>query len=262
MPTARIGDIDVSYASRGEGPALLFIMGLTGSSGHWRDLPDRLAGFRVVTYDNRGAGKTSAPPGPYSTAQLAGDALGLLDHLGIEQAAVFGVSMGGMIAQELALRAPERVTKLVLGCTSPGGPHALPPEPEVVAAFGGVGQGNAEETVRRLLALNFSARFLEEQPDVFEELVEYGLRTRMKTAGYQGQVAAVVGHHAAPRLGALRVPTLILTGDADRLIPAGNAELLAAAIVGARRKTFPGVGHMFWIEAALQTEAAIRGFLA
>jgi pimeloyl-ACP methyl ester carboxylesterase len=262
MPTARIGDIDIAYESQGEGPALLTIMGLTGSSGHWRDLPAHLADrFRVVTFDNRGAGKTSVPPGPYSTRQLAGDALGLLDHLGIEKTAVFGVSMGGMIAQELALRAPERVTKLVLGCTSPGGPAALPPEPDVVAGFGSIGQGGAEATVRRLLALNFSARFLEEQPDVFEELVQYGLTARMKPAGFQGQAAAVVGHDAASRLGALAVPTLILTGDLDRLIPAGNAKLLSAAIPGSHVVTFAGVGHMFWVEAAAQTEAAIRGFL-
>jgi 3-oxoadipate enol-lactonase len=262
LEKANIGNIDVAYESRGEGPALLFIMGLTGSSGHWRDLPARLADrYRVVTFDNRGAGGTSVPPGPYSTKQLAGDALGLLDHLGIDRAAVFGVSMGGMIAQELALRAPERLTKLVLGCTSPGGPRAFPPEPEVVAAFASVGQGGAEATVRRLLALNFSERFLKERADVFEELVQYGLTARMKTTGFQGQVAAVVGHDASSRLGGLRAPTLILAGDNDRLIPAGNAELLAAAIPGARRETFPGVGHMFWIEAASETEAAIRAFL-
>lgn len=262
MATARIGDIDMAYETHGGGPALLAIMGLTGSRGHWRGFPQRFADrSRVITYDNRGAGETSAPSGAYSTGQMATDALGLLDHLGIASAVVLGVSMGGMIAQELALRAPERVTKLVLGCTSFGGRTGLPPEPEVVAAFASIGQGGAEATVRRLLATNFSPRFLTERADVVEELVQYGLANRMTPAGFQGQLAAVAAHDAAARASGVRVPTLLVTGSVDRLIPAGNAALLAGVIPGSRVVTLDGVGHMFWIEAPDASEQAIRAFL-
>jgi len=263
MPTARIGDIDMAYDTEGEGPAFLAIMGLTGSRGHWNGFAQRFADrYKVVTYDNRGVGQTTAPAGMYTTAQMADDALGLLDHLGIESAVVFGVSMGGMIAQELALRAPQRVSKLILGCTSFGGRTSLPPEPEVIAAFGSIGQGGAEATVRRLLATNFSPRFLAERTDVIEEMVKYGLANRMTPAGFQGQFAAVTTHDASPRMSGIRVPTLILAGEVDRLIPHGNAKLLAAAIPGSRVVTLEGVGHMFWIESPDAAEKAIREHLA
>jgi pimeloyl-ACP methyl ester carboxylesterase len=262
MPTARIGDIDVLYEIEGDGPPLLAIMGLTGTLGHWRGFPRRFTDeHRVITFDNRGAGGTSAPAGPYTTAQLARDALGLLDHLGIESAVVLGVSMGGMIAQALALEAPERVTKLVLACTSHGGNTAVPPDPEVLAAFASGTKGGAEATVRRLLALNFSPRFLEESAHIFEELVTYGLANRMTPAGFYGQAAAVGMHDVAARVNEIRVPTLVITGALDRLIPAGNAALLGNAIAGSRVVTLEGVGHMFWIEAADDAEKAIRSFL-
>jgi pimeloyl-ACP methyl ester carboxylesterase len=262
MPTARVGDIDVAYETFGEGPPLVMIMGLTGSRGHWRGFPERFADrHRVVTFDNRGAGESSAPNGPYSTAQMAMDTLGLLDHLEVESAAIFGVSMGGMIAQELALRAPKRVAKLVLGCTSYGGRTALPPDPEVVGAFSNIGRGGAEASIRRLISPNFSGRFLAERPDVIDELVAYGLAHRMSPAGFEGQLAAVATHDVALRASAIRNRTLLLTGDVDRLIPGRNSELLAAEIRGSRVVTLEGVGHMFWIEAPDAAERAMREFL-
>ncbi|MBX3229170.1 MAG: alpha/beta fold hydrolase [Labilithrix sp.] len=264
MPKVVIGDLELAYESRGrdDAPVLLAIMGLSGTSGHWRGFPARFEDrYRVVTFDNRGAGETSAPAGPYSTAQMAGDALALLDQLGVAEASVLGVSMGGMIAQELALRAPDRVAKLVLACTTPGGRGAILPGPDVLASFANVGKGGAEATVRRLLALNFSPRFLAASADVFEELVTYGLANRMTPAGFQGQLAAVASHDAAARLPGIRAPTLVLTGDLDRVIPPGNARLLADAIPGARLVMLEGIGHMFWIEAAAEAEAAIRALL-
>lgn len=263
MPTARIGDIDMAYEVHGEGPVFLAIMGLTGSMGHWRGFPERFADrHRVVTFDNRGAGRSAAPAGPYSTAQLARDALGLLDHLGIQAATVFGVSMGGMIAQQLALEAPTRVDRLVLGCTTHGGRTAVLPDREVLAAFASVGQGGAEATVRRLLALNFGPGFMEHGASVFEELVAHGLANRMTAVGFQGQLMAVTTHDVAARVGSIHTPTLIVTGTHDRLIPAANAELLAAKIPSSRVVTLDGIGHMFWIEAADAAATAIREFLS
>lgn len=262
MTTARIGDIDVAYESVGEGPALLAIMGLTGTMGHWRGFPQRFADrHRVITFDNRGAGKTSAPAAQYSTAQMARDALGLLDHLGIQAATVFGVSMGGMIAQELTIQAPERVQKLVLGCTTLGGTLGIPSDPEVLAGFASVGKGSAEDTVRRLLAFNFSPKFLEGGNPVFEDLVAHGLANRMTQAGFHGQISAVVGHDTTARVSEIKVPTLLLTGTVDRLIPAANAKLLAERIGHSTIATLDGIGHMFWIEAADAAEKAIRTFL-
>jgi 3-oxoadipate enol-lactonase len=261
MPAAKIGDIDIAYETHGEGPPLIAIMGLTGSRGHWRGFAERFADrHRVITFDNRGVGETSVPQGPYSTAQMADDALGLLDHLGIGTAIVFGVSMGGMIAQELALRAPDRVTKLILGCTSAGG-STLTLEPDTLAAFGSIGQDGAEATIRRLLSINFSPKFLSERADVFEELVQYGLAHRMKSTGFFGQMLAVTSHDASARVSELRMPTLLVTGNVDRLIPSENTRTLATAIPHARVVMLDGVGHMFWVEAPEATESAMRAFL-
>lgn len=264
MPTVTVGDIEMAYETSGppDGPALLAIMGLTGSMGHWRDFPQRFADrHRVIAFDNRGAGRTSAPAGAYSTAQLARDALGLLDALGVDEAHVFGVSMGGMIALELALQAPARVKRLVLGCATHGGPASSPPEADVIAAFGSIGKGNAEATVRRLLALNFGPRFLEERTDVMDQLVAYGLANRMTPAGFHGQLAAVAGHDVTARVSEIEAPTLVVTGSIDRLIPPRNARLLGAAIPRSRVVELEGIGHMFWVEAADAAEQAMREFL-
>jgi pimeloyl-ACP methyl ester carboxylesterase len=206
-------------------------------------------------------GQTSAPRELYTTAQMAKDTLKLLDHLEIGRAIVFGVSMGGMIAQELALAAPERVEKLILGCTSFGGPTALPAEPEVVAAFESIGRGASEATVRQHIEANFSRAFGAQRPDVIQTLLEHGARFRMSPPGFRGQVAAVKSHNAASRVAEITAPTLLLTGDEDRLIPAANATLLAAAMPSARLVTLTGRGHMFWIEAAETAEDTIRSFL-
>ena len=262
MPTARIHDIDLVYEEHGEGPPLLAIMGLTGSRYHWRGFPERFAEkHRVITYDNRGVGETSAPMGPYTAAQMADDAIGLLDHLGIEKAIVFGVSMGGMIAQEVALRAPGRVGKLILGCTHFGGVSAIPPHQRVTEAFSTIGQGGVEESIRRLLRTNFSERFLAERGDLFEEMLKHGVANRMSPKGFQGQFMAVATHDTAARVNGIGVETLIITGDDDLLIPHGNAALLAKQVPNNRVAILPGVGHMFWIEGAPEAEAAIRAFI-
>jgi len=259
--TAKIGDLEIAFDVKGEGPPLLCIMGLTGSQGHWWKFTDRFAdAHRVITFDNRGVGRP-APAGPYSIPQMADDALGLLDHLGVASAAIFGVSMGGMIAQEIALRAPDRVTKLILGCTSAGGTLAVPPADDVTAAFTTIGKDGPEASIRRLLAINFSDRFSRERMDVFEDLVKYGLANRMSATGFMGQWSAVAMHDTASRVKDIKPPTLLITGEVDRLIPAGNTSAIAAKIPQARVVTLSGAGHMFWIEAADEAEAAMRAFL-
>src|SRR5271166_1804821 len=128
MPSAELPGLTLHYQEQGEGPALLLIAGIPAIASDWAPLAGGLAaaGHRVIAYDNRGSGASTVTPGPYATAQLADDAVALLDNLGIERTDVFGMSMGGMIAQELALAAPERLRRLVLGCTHAGITHAAP----------------------------------------------------------------------------------------------------------------------------------------
>ena len=125
MPTVQANEIEIYYEEHGEGPPLLLIMGWGGNAATWKpQLPGLAERFHVIAFDNRGAGRTKAPDGPYTIAQMADDTAGLLDSLELPSAHVFGISMGGMVAQELALSHAERVRTLVLGCTSPGGPNA------------------------------------------------------------------------------------------------------------------------------------------
>lgn len=260
MATARLGDIDVAYDTFGSGPPLVAIMGLTGARWHWRGFPERFAdSFRVITFDNRGVGATTAPKGPYTAAQMAEDTLALMDHLAIEQAAILGVSMGGMIAQELAIAAPARVTKLVLGCTSFGGRTAIPVPGPTSAAFAQVGRG--PDALRRVIELNFSAKYAGEEKATIDALLEYGLANRMTPNGFQGQLMAVATHDTAERVRTISAETLIITGDEDHLIPAANAKLIHELIPRARTVILPGVGHMFWIEDAEKAASEIRRFL-
>lgn len=263
MPSVAANGIQIGYQIEGQGPPLLFLMGFTGARHAWYGFPQRFSHrFRVVTLDNRGVGESSAPPGPYSTAQMAADTLGLLDALGLPRVSLVGVSMGGMIAQHVASLAPERVERLVLGCSHHGGPSHVPPGAEALLRMSPGRRGGAHDTLRALVELNFSLPFLDAHPRLIEDMISHGLAHKMPHAGFLGQLAAVAGHDAAGQLGQIRCPTLVLTGSDDRLIPAANSALLAAAIPGARLATLPGVGHMFWVEAPDAAQAAIDAFLA
>jgi 3-oxoadipate enol-lactonase len=263
MPTIRVHDLDLAYEDEGSGPALLFVMGFTASRFQWLGFERRFrATHRVISFDNRGVGETSAPPGPYSIKQMAGDALGLLDALSIERFSVVGVSMGGMIAQELCLLAPSRVDRVVLGCTHAGGRRLVPPGPEVAERFAGIGKRPAGETLRGLIELNLSAAFRAARPEVVDLLIEHGLAHKMNTQGFFGQMTALASHDMDARLPQLAAPTLVLSGDDDRLVPVGNSLAIAASVPGAALEVLPGAGHMFWVERADEAEAAVRSFLA
>src|SRR5512140_3268314 len=152
MPYADAPGFRMYYEEHGSGFPLLLINGLGSDHLEWlHQLPPFEARFRVVVFDNRGTGMTEIPPGPYTTAEMADDAAALLRALGIARAHVLGVSLGGMIAQEVALRHPDRVNRLVLGCTAPGGELAVRPSPEAMAAFAFAKREDPEGELRRML---------------------------------------------------------------------------------------------------------------
>ena len=263
MATLTVNDLALAHDVQGEGPPLLFVMGFTGSRHTWLGFPERFArDHRVITFDNRGAGETTVTPGPYSIAGLAHDALGLLDALSLPRAVVIGVSMGGMIAQEMALLAPSRVERLVLGCTHFGGATQHLPEPDVLQRFTEVGKRGAGETIRRLLEINFSHAYQQAHPELIDELITYGLAHKMSPIGFFGQMAAIGMHDTEARLGGMSIPTLVLSGTKDQLIPVENARAVAARIPHARLALLKGAGHMFWVEQPEAAERAIREFLS
>jgi 3-oxoadipate enol-lactonase len=275
MSIAKIGSLDIYYEEHGAGEPLLLIMGLAADSTAWMfQVPEFAEKYRTIVFDNRGVGRSSKPAGPYTIHEMADDAAGLLDALDVRRAHVVGVSMGGMIAQELALRWPERVQSLVLACTFPE------PDADVerqrrfsIQQFGGSVSSSGEVQVdvkaidpmqflQVILPTVFNQEFIaKELPkliQVFSGALQYGFSLE----AILGQVAAVMGHQATDRLHQIAVPTLVITGDADRLISPANSDLLAKHIPGAKLVKVPGGSHGFNFETPELFNRAVLDFLA
>jgi 3-oxoadipate enol-lactonase len=258
VPFVQSDDVRIYYEAHGKGPALLLVPGIPAISSDWFPFADGLSErFRVVVYDNRGSGRSDAPPGPYSTRKLAGDAVAVLDTLEIERAHVFGVSLGGMIAQELAIGFPKRLDRLVLGCTQASTRAAVRPGREVSLAFAFETDDWAER-MRVLAPFAFA-------PDVDAQLLASFIDKKSVDVqpehGYRGQIGAVLGHDALDRLGSIERPTLVVTGAEDAVIPAENSETLRERIPRARLEVIEGAGHLFFIEQPERTLAVLETFL-
>jgi 3-oxoadipate enol-lactonase len=258
VPTAELVDIDLHYVERGSGRPLLLVPGIPAIASDWDALAEPLSQTRrVIAYDNRGSGESTTTPAPYDCAQLAADAIGLLDALAIERTDVFGMSLGGMIAQELALGWPERVDRLVLGCTHCGSGHAAQPDREAGKAFA-LDTDDWAERMRLLAPFAFSARVDTEQLEAFVAKKSGDVQSR---EGYRGQIAAVLAHDSYDRLPGIECPTLVLTGDDDRVIPGESSEVLSRRISGSRLEVIPGSGHLFFLERPGETLRLLREFL-
>src|SRR5690348_596725 len=251
MPQARIGDVNLHYDVRGNGEPLLMIMGLGASSAAWDpELIEELGkSMRVVTFDNRGTGQSDKPDAPYSIEMFADDAAGVLDHLKIPRAHIFGVSMGGMIAQEFALRHPGKTQTLTLGCTTAGGAHSVPPPPESLKILTAPREGVApEEVIRRGWPLGYTAEYIRAHRDELEAAIPRLLEHPTPPFAFQRQLEATYTLKTWERLPQIKAPTLVITGAKDVLIPAKNSELLAERIPGAMLHLIPNAGHAFATE--------------
>jgi 3-oxoadipate enol-lactonase len=275
MSTAQVGSVELYYEEHGSGPPLLLIMGLAADSAAWLfQVPDFAAHYRTITFDNRGVGRSSKPPGPYSIVAMAEDAAGLLDVLGIARAHVVGVSMGGMIAQELALRHPERVHGLVLACTYPEPDDEVQrQQEESVAQLGGTTNAEGELQLdasrvdplmlfQHLLPRVFNQAFIQSELPKLMQLFGGALQWGFSMDAILAQVAAVMGHRTTERLHRVTAPTLVITGDADLLIPPANSEILAREIPHARLVKVPGGSHGFNFEAPQVFNREVLAFLA
>ncbi len=259
MSVAEGTGVRIAWDAVGAGPPLLLIHGLGYARWGWEPVVGPLSErFRVLSFDNRGIGESDVPPGPYSAAELAADTVAVLDAAEVERAHVVGTSLGGMIAQELALSFPERIEKLVLACTTPGGPDAAP-MPERTVSLIAEAATLAPEVVLRRFVENALAI------DAPEELVERIFRLRLEhppdPAGWQAQAAAGATFDVFDRLGELRAPTLILHGTEDGVVDVRNASLLAERIPDARVELFEGGGHLFFWERPARFVRAVEEFL-
>jgi pimeloyl-ACP methyl ester carboxylesterase len=249
--------MNIKWESQGEGSPLLLIQGLGYGRWGWEPIVPGLAvRHRVVTFDNRGIGESDKPEGPYTAAQMAGDALQVLDEAGIERAHVLGASLGGMIAQELAVTAPERVDRLVLCCTTPGGADTVPMPEATVRLFAEAPTLAPEVALRR-----FVENALGEGPpdELVDELFARRVANPPDPAGWQAQAAAGLTFAGAD--GEITAPTLILGGTADNVVDYRNAEVLAGRVPGARVELLEGAGHLFFWEQPDECVRIVNEFL-
>jgi pimeloyl-ACP methyl ester carboxylesterase len=250
VPRVRVNGVPLHFERTGAGEPLLLITGFTISAAVFEPVLDLYAGrFEVITYDNRGSGRSGAPLKPTSMAELAADAAGLLRELGVQSAHVCGLSMGGMIAQELAIRFPERVRGLVLGGTTPGGPRAARPTLKELGALGGAAAGGWADGRRSWLGeWVFSDEFRREQPERARELLRHFGRHRATPQGVWAHWWASVYHDTTSRLRCIQAPTLVMHGERDAMAPISNARLLADRIPDAELCIVPGSGHAYMLE--------------
>ena len=251
MPAVRVNDIDLYYETYGEGIPLVLIMGLRRNLSWWyRQIPALSQHFHVIAFDNRGAGRSDKPVMDYSIALFADDTAGLMEALGIQNAHILGISMGGYIAQELALRHPDKVKSLLLGCTSCGGCRTVAMSGERLKKFMANKGLSPEEILRKDMDIYFSDGFIQDHPAEVEEFIEISLRHYQPADAFFRQFTACQRHDTADRLSRVKVPVSIAVGDDDPLVPSVNSTILKEIIPGAELFFFPGCRHCFFIEAA------------
>jgi len=264
---ARTGDLRIAYEVRGPAvsrrPVLLLIQGLGLDRAGWGPALGRLRRrFRLVLVDNRGSGR-SAAAGPFSVADMASEAVAVLDDARIRTAHVLGASLGGMIAQELAVRYPDRVGRLILACTTPGWPFAYPMPLPSVRLIGTSRRLPPDEAVRRNVENALSAATVAERPELVQQIIGgQPSLSEPEPGAWQAQAAAGGRYAGSLRQRRIRARALILHGTADRVVDPRNARLLAARIQHAELVTFPGLGHLFFWEDPEAFAATVTSFLA
>ena len=266
MPIASVNDTNIYYEIHGSGEPLVLINGLGYDLWMWHKMIRGLAErFQVVTFDNRGAGKSDKPAGPYTAQLLADDLAGLLAELDIDRAAGMGHSMGGFVAQALVLSRPDLVSKLILSATNFGGPNHIPVTQEALVILMDT-QADPVERLRRGIVVSCAPGFADANPEMVEAWVTHRLEVPLDLQGYQAQIAIGLSLTTAeasfePRLKDVQAPTLILFGEHDKVVPPGNAELLAREITGSQIKILADAGHFFPLEAPDAANAIIIDFL-
>lgn len=260
MPFVENQGAKIYWDEQGAGAPVLLLMGLGYPSAMWhRTRPTLAERYRTLAVDNRGTGQSEMPPGPYPIALMAADAAAALDAAGVESAHLYGISMGGMIAQEFALQYPERVRSLILGCTSAGGPEAVRAEPEARDLLMARHTMDAEEAAQAAVPFIYDA-------GTPRARIEEDLALRRpwfpRREAYLAQLQGILAWEAYSRLGAVRVPTLVIHGESDRLVPPGNGELIAARIPGARLVKLQHAGHIYSTDQPEAAQRAALEFLA
>jgi 3-oxoadipate enol-lactonase len=261
MERSRINGVELAYELRGSGTPLVMIHGAQGDQTMFAGLAAGCAAdFRVLTFDQRGSGLSEKPDTDYSIAMLADDTAALMDHLGLSPAHVIGVSMGGMIAQELALRHPAKLRSLALGCTTPGGPREVRVEGNALAVAYSTAPMSAEDRGRALAEAAFSKGHLVRHPEIVAAMIEARRNRPIDPVALGHRMKALHEHDTYDRLPRIGCPTLVITGKDDALISWENSRILAERIPGANLEILEPAGHCFWLERPQESRDAIVRF--
>jgi pimeloyl-ACP methyl ester carboxylesterase len=266
MPALQTNGITLAYETHGSGTPLVLISGIGYDRWEWHKMAPGLAEhFTVIVFDNRGVGQTDRPAGPYSAQLLADDTAGLIQALGLRRAHVMGHSMGGYIAQALALSHPDKIDKLILASTNFGGPHHIPITPEALAVLTDV-KNDPVTRFKNGLSVSTAPGYADQQPEMIAAWLAWRVQNPIDPAAYQAQLAIGLALFAESacfqgKLKRITAPTLILFGAHDKVVPPGNAELLAREIPHSSIEILPDAGHFFPIETPDAANAAVIKFL-
>jgi len=263
MPQLPLTDAQLYYEVRGEGEPLVLIPGLAAGAWIWfKQVGALSAHFRVITFDPRGIGQSGSSESPADMRLLADDVELLLRGLGIARAHMLGVSFGGFVAQKFALAYPDMTRTLTLCCTSFGGPNHVAPSTETLTAVASTDGLNTVERVRRILMPAFSPDFRRDHHSTeVEQTVKLRVANPVSEETYRAQLMSAIGFNAEPRLSAIKSPTLVISGDADAIVPAQNSRNLAAKIPGAKLALIEGGSHLFFIERPTEFNSIVTEFL-
>jgi len=259
MPSVDLGGTELHYLRAGTGEPMLLIQGMSATHLTWGRpfLSPLEQSFDCVVFDNRGMGLSGQAELPFTIADLAADTAGLLDALEIERAHIVGISMGGMVAQELALAHPERIRTLTLGATYCGGPEGTLMAPEDLRMLGAaMASGERERVLRAMWEINLSPAFREDDTR-FAEFREMATALPAPREVILQQMRACGAHDTSARLDTLTVPTQVIHGTADRLLGVGNGRQIAS-LLSVEPRLLEGVGHMFWWEQPERSAALVR----
>lgn len=266
MPKANVNGINIGYNVSGQGEPLVLITGFAGTENSWIFQKRAFKKyFQVVTFDNRGVGRTDKPDGPYTIRSMADDTVGLIDYLGIDKAHILGVSMGGMIAQELAINYPERVQKLILGSTFARRDEISGHSEEYRRALG-LDEGYTDDDVRRVpirrrMSVVFSLAFNERLYRTVVVPLSKVYARSIGTKGVAAQLEAILGHDTMDRLHLVQAPTLVIAGMRDRLYRPRSSDVLATTIPNARLVKVDRGSHAFFMEMRGRFNNEVLSFL-
>ena len=262
MPKVAVNGLELYYEIEGDGEPVVLIPGFAAGRWIWfKQTAELSRNFRVIIFDPRGVAASDKPEGLQTISLLADDVAHLLQRIGVASAHIVGASFGGFVAQEFALKHPSMTRKLVLCCTSFGGPNHIMPAPETLMVLASTKGLNSEERMRANLLLAFTPEFVRTQEAEVDHIVHLRATNDVPEHIYLSQLHAAMNFNVESRLSEIKSPTLVLSGDADVIVPVQNSRNLAAKIPGAKLHIVNGGSHTFFIEQAKEFNRIISAFI-